>query len=322
MSAVLSEPVVPVVPVIDLGTTTGTELVDALVANSCVFLVGHDAEERISRVLETSREFFDLPRAEKDLVRWRGELPWQGYQPTFEGGPQAMLLERFEINLHPGGQLDASGASVDLDEWGDTFDQWPERPAGFRSAWLDLYAHHHGVATRLTHLIADALELPAEDIPAWTTDQHANMVCNHYLPQDDEPEPGRVRQRPHTDIGGFTLLWADDSPGGLEARIGPGGTWVPVRFPPGAILLQVGDLLHRWTRGRIPANDHRVVNPDHVPGRPSGDRFSIVYFQDPDRGTWVVPDADEDAMHTAGHLIDRMAESDLQDAGVLSARLD
>ena len=296
--------------------------VDALVANSCVFLVGHGAVDKIARVLETSRAFFDLPRTEKDLVRWRGELPWQGYQPTFEGGPQALLLERFEINLQPGRQLGPDGAPASLDEWGDTFDQWPEQPAGLRSAWVDLYAHHHAVATRLTHLIADALELPAEDIEAWTSGQHANMVCNHYLAQDVAPEPGRIRQRPHTDIGGFTLLWADDSPGGLEARIGPDGTWVPVRFPPGAVLLQVGDLLHLWSRGRIPANDHRVVNPPHVPGQAAGDRFSIVYFQYPDRTTWVAPDADAVAMSAGGHIVDRMAESDLQDAGVLAARLD
>jgi isopenicillin N synthase-like dioxygenase len=315
-------PAVPTIPTIDLSTATGEELVDALIANSCVFLIGHGAVDKIARVLDTSREFFDLPREEKDLVRWGGELPWQGFQPVHEGGPQAMLLERFEINLPPDARTDAGGTPVPLDEWADTFSQWPERPGDLREAWVELYAHHHQLATRLTHLIAGALELPDADLPAWTSRQHANMVCNHYLAQDEEPEPGRVRQRPHTDIGGFTLLWADDSPGGLEAKIGPDGTWVPVWFPPGAILLQVGDLLHRWSRGRIPANDHRVVNPEHVPGQTAGDRFSIVYFQYPDRATWVAPDEDVEAMHTEGHLIDRMAESDLQDAGVLAARLD
>jgi isopenicillin N synthase-like dioxygenase len=310
----------PTIPVIDLAAATGDELVDALIASSCCFLVNHGAVDKIARVLETSREFFELSREEKDLVRWNGELPWQGFQPTYEGGPQALLLERYEINLRPGGRTDADGRPVPLDDWGATFDQWPERPSGMRQAWTELYAHHHGLATRLTHLIADALDLPDQDLPAWTTGQHANLVCNHYIAQDEPPEPGRMRQRPHTDIGGFTLLWADDQPGGLEAKIGPGGAWVPVWFPPGAILLQVGDMLHRWSKGRIPANDHRVVNPEHVPGRPTPDRYSIVYFQHPDRDTWVAPDEGE-AMHAGNHIVDRMAESDLQDAGVLAARL-
>ncbi len=310
----------PTIPLIDLSTATGDELVQALIDKSCAFLVNHGAVDKIARVLETSREFFDLPREQKDLVRWRGELPWQGFQPTHEGGPLALLLERYEINLQPGGRTDADGRPVPLDDWAGTFDQWPERPADLRAAWTELYDHHHQLATRLTHLIADTLDLPEADLPAWTDGQHANLVCNHYIAQDELPEPGRMRQRPHTDIGGFTLLWADDQPGGLEARIGPGGAWVPVWFPPGAILLQVGDMLHRWSRGRIPANDHRVVNPEHVPGQPTSDRFSIVYFQYPDRDTWVAPDEGE-AMHAGGHLVDRMAESDLQDAGVLAARL-
>lgn len=312
----------PTIPTIDLASATGAELVEALTTSSCCFLVGHGAEEPIARVLETSRAFFALPRAEKDRVGWDGVLPWQGFQPVHEGGPQALLLERFEVNLTPGGHVDAAGRPADLDTWSGTFDQWPDRPAGLRQAWTALYAHHHGVATRLTHLVADALDLPAADIPAWTDRQHANLVCNHYIAQAEAPEPGRMRQRPHTDIGGFTLLWGDDSPGGLEARIGPDGTWVPVRFPPGAILLQVGDLLHRWSRGVIPANDHRVVNPEPVPGQEPTDRFSIVYFQYPDRATWVAPDLDADSLHTAGHMADRMTESTLQDAGLLPAVLD
>jgi isopenicillin N synthase-like dioxygenase len=88
------------------------------------------------------------------------------------------------------------------------------------------------------------------------------------------------------------------------------------------ILLQVGDLLHRWSRGLIPANDHRVVNPDPVPGQEPTDRFSIVYFQYPDRTTWVAPEIESDGVGTAEHMVDRMTESALQDAGVLAARLD
>jgi isopenicillin N synthase-like dioxygenase len=156
---------------------------------------------------------------------------------------------------------------------------------------------------------------------------------NHYLSQPDPPAPGRVRQKPHTDMGGLTLLWADDSPGGLEvqrrredalsappedpsgalevqrrredalsappedpsgaleATIGPEGDWVPVRFPPGAMLLQAGDLLRLWTHGRIPANNHRVVNPPREPGVRQTDRYSVVFFHHPDLDTWVAPAA-------------------------------
>jgi isopenicillin N synthase-like dioxygenase len=144
---------------------------------------------------------------------------------------------------------------------------------------------------RVTALLATALDLPAEDLPSWTSRQFSNLVVNHYLPQVTEPEPGRVRQKPHTDHGGLTLLWADGR-AGLEAAIGPDGAWVPVSFPPNSILLQAGDLLHLWSRGLIPANMHRVVNPPRESEDAQAERYSVVFFHHPDLDTWVAPGGD------------------------------
>jgi isopenicillin N synthase-like dioxygenase len=219
--------------------------------------------------------------------------------------PQALLLERFEVALASGG--------ASLPDWAATFEQWPVTPPGLRTAWTEVYVTLHALASRLTTLIAAGLNLPAEDLPAWTTRQHSNLVVNHYLAQEQPPEPGRVRQRSHTDIGGVTLLWneaAPEAPGGLEARIGPDGSWVPVRFPPGALLLQAGDLLHLWSRGRIPANDHRVVNPSREPGVPQVARYSAVFFHHPDLDTWVAPAVPETDAGEAGEALEATAARD------------
>jgi isopenicillin N synthase-like dioxygenase len=302
------------VPVLDLTRTTGTELVDALAASSCVFVTGHGLDPAaLDALLRTGRAFCALPESDKAAVQWSGEGPWLGWQPVYAGGPSALLLERFEVSLTPGGR------SAGLDEWGATFPLWPAHPADMAEAWTEVYAHLHTVASRVTTLVAEGLGLPAADLPAWTERQHSNLVLNHYLAQEEPPEPGRVRQRAHTDIGGITLLWADDTPGGLEARIGPGGTWVPVSFPPGALLVQAGDLLHRWSRGRIPANDHRVVNPPRT-GGPQVARYSVVFFHHPDLVTWVAPDgADGQADVEAGvgardHVLARQRQSGRLDA--------
>jgi isopenicillin N synthase-like dioxygenase len=281
----------PTVPVFDLDVATPDELVAGLIGSSCVFLVNHGlADDVLTAMLSTGRAFFALPEAEKAAVQWSGEGPWRGWQPVYAGGPQAMLLERFEVALAPG------GADQPLPEWAATFDQWPAEPAGLSEAWSAAYRTLHALASRLTTMIATSLGLPVADLPAWTANQHSNLVVNHYLAQDQPPEPGRVRQRPHTDIGGITLLWNDsspDGPQGLQARIGlpdgPDQGWVPVRFPPGALLLQAGDLLHVWSRGRIPANDHRVVNPPRVDGVTQVARYSAVFFHHPDVSTWVAP---------------------------------
>jgi isopenicillin N synthase-like dioxygenase len=88
------------------------------------------------------------------------------------------------------------------------------------------------------------------------------------------------------------LLWAENNPGGgLEAQLGPGGTWVPVVFPPDAVLLQAGDLLHWWSGGLIPANNHRVVNPARDPEVEQTDRFSVVFFHHPDLDASIEADS-------------------------------
>lgn len=301
------------VPVIDYASATPGQLVDDLVSSSCVFLVNHPLDQRaLAGWLSTATEFFGLDDAEKSRVQWSGEGPWRGWQPVYAGGPQAMLLERFEVNLARGGQ--GNGA-----DWADTFELWPERPAGMKAAWTCAYASLRAMASELTTKIAHGLGLPEQDLPAWTDRQHSNLVVNHYLAQTEAPNPGHVRQRPHTDIGGITLLWADDSPGGLEAQIGPEGEWVPVRFPAGALLLQAGDLLHLWSRGRIPANNHRVVNPARDEAQAQRARYSAVFFHHPDVTTWIapaLPDADGPApgVDALEHILGGQKRSAEQDA--------
>jgi isopenicillin N synthase-like dioxygenase len=129
--------------------------------------------------------------------------------------------------------------------------------------------------------------LPVEALDDWQEHHFANLVVNNYIAQEKPPVRGQLRARAHTDIGGLTLLWADDAPGGLEVRQ-PGMTgWTPVAVPPDAYLIQVGDLLARWTNDKIKANIHRVVNPPA--DRAASRRTSLVYFHYPNLDITVTP---------------------------------
>lgn len=316
MTSAVSRPAVQSIPILDLTLATPADLVAALQSSSCIFLSNHGVPAPVyADLLQTAADFYALPEAEKQAVQWSGQGPWRGWQPVYAGGPNALLLERFEIALEPGGR------HLPLERWADTFDQWPAQPADLRRAWSQAYIILHDLASRLTTMIAARLGLPETDLPAWTTHQFSNLVVNHYLPQVEAPEPGRVRQRAHSDIGGLTLLWAEGQPAGLEARIGPAGSWVPVAFPPDSILLQAGDLLHLWSRGLIPANDHRVVNPPREPGLADVPRYSSVFFHQPNLATWVAPAfAGEDVslrpVTAADHILGRQHSSAAEDAGV------
>lgn len=87
------------------------------------------------------------------------------------------------------------------------------------------------------------------------------------------------------DPGSVTLLFQRSGQPGLEILIPSSSTWqaVPV-YPPGTeadafppILVNIGDLLHVWTKGLFRSTVHRVIFPEGE----SEDRYSIAYFCHP-----------------------------------------
>ncbi len=275
------------IPLIDLETVTGDALVEHLARNSCVLLKNHGIDaSALNALLTSADDFFALPVSDKRAVQWPGEGPWFGWQPVSEAADYADLMERFEL------RLDANLASDDRARWAGSFTAWPKKPDGFRGSWSTMYFALRDLTSRVMLLVADGLGRRNEDMTPWTSHQHSNLVANHYFAQEVAPATGRWRAHPHTDIGGITLLWADHAPGGLEVAIDGGETWVPVLIPANTWLLQVGDLLHLWSGGRIPANPHRVVNPPA--GSKHAARRSIVYFHHPSPEVVVTPPAGDD----------------------------
>jgi len=100
---------------------------------------------------------------------------------------------------------------------------------------------------------------------------------NYYPAQARLPTPGQLRAGAHTDYGGFTILSGEDVPGGLQVRTRD-GRWVDVATTPTRFVVNIGDLLMRWTNDRWLSNMHRVVNPPAGDGRP---RLSIAFFNHP-----------------------------------------
>ena len=91
--------------------------------------------------------------------------------------------------------------------------------------------------------------------------------------------PDQFGAAPHSDFGFMTIL-AQDEVGGLQVRT-RAGEWIDVPNLPGVFIVNVGDMLMRWTNDRFISTVHRVVN---AKGR---DRYSIPFFFDPDFDTEV-----------------------------------
>jgi len=102
------------------------------------------------------------------------------------------------------------------------------------------------------------------------------LLC--YPPTGDHPDQFGVA--PHSDFGCITLL-LQETPG-LEVLF-PDGQWVAAPPVENTLVVNIGDLLERWSNNRLPSTKHRVRNTS------SDARYSIAMFYDPNPGAVVDP---------------------------------
>ena len=105
----------------------------------------------------------------------------------------------------------------------------------------------------------------------------------YYPPQPDGAGGDQFGVAPHTDFGVLTVL-CQDAVGGLEIRR-RNGEWAAMPPIPGTLVVNIGDLLQRWSNRRYRSTVHRVINSS---GR---ERLSLVLAYDPNFETLVDPRA-------------------------------
>jgi isopenicillin N synthase-like dioxygenase len=155
---------------------------------------------------------------------------------------------------------------------------WPARPAGFAAAATAHYRAMDRLITFLMRLAALALGVEETYFDDKVDRSIGTMRLNYYPAQATPPAAGQLRASAHTDYGGFTILSGEDVPGGLQVRTRD-GRWIDVATSPSRFVVNIGDLLMRWTNDRWLSNLHRVVNPP-LDG-PSPARLSIAFFNHP-----------------------------------------
>lgn len=171
--------------------------------------------------------------------------------------------------------------------------QWPDWLPGFKPAMLAYVREVDALGRHIVRLIALALGLPATALDHHFDHPTTFLRALHYPPQPPA-EDEQIGSAPHTDYGIITLL-AQDNSGGLQVRP-RGGDWIEAPPIPDTYVLNVGDMLARWTNGRLVSTPHRVIN------RSGGDRYSLPYFLDPSMDTLIeclptCTDADHPPQH-------------------------
>ena len=151
--------------------------------------------------------------------------------------------------------------------------QWPAGHEGMRSTMVRYFKALEGVGEKMLPVLARALDLPAGYFtPFFQNEAHINLRFLHYPPQeaDDDEQFG---QGPHTDNSFVTMLAREDVPG-LAVRL-PSGEWLAPPVIAGTLLVNLGNMLKRWSNDRFLSTPHGVLNDS---GR---DRYSIAFFYSP-----------------------------------------
>ena len=150
---------------------------------------------------------------------------------------------------------------------------WPDLP-GFRAAVEAYEAGMRAFCLKLLRPMAMALDLPADWFAPHFERPTTFLRMLHYPPQPADAPEDAFGSAPHTDYGFLTILCQDEA-GGLEVRRAD-GTWLAAPPVKGTWVVNVADMLSRWTNKRWQSTPHRVKNLS------GGDRYSNPYFFDMD----------------------------------------
>ena len=137
----------------------------------------------------------------------------------------------------------------------------PAAPAGFETAASAYYRAMSEQVRFLMRLAALALEVEERFLSTRWSSSIGTMRLNYYPAQIVPPEPGQLRASAHTDYGGFTILSRRGCAGGDSRCARRENRWVNVTTSPTTFVVNIGDLLMRWTNDQWLSNLHRVVNP-------------------------------------------------------------
>jgi isopenicillin N synthase-like dioxygenase len=151
--------------------------------------------------------------------------------------------------------------------------QWPAGLPGWREQMSRHYAVMQGLGARILAAFALALDLPESYFEPMITKPMTTLRLLHYPPQEGQITEAQLGCGAHTDFGCFTMLWQDEV-GGLQAR-NSRGEWVDATPMAGTFVINIGDMMARWTNDRFASTLHRVIN---ATGR---ERYSMPYFFDP-----------------------------------------
>ena len=247
------------------------EVRNACLSSGFMYVTNHGISRLvIDDVMQAARDLFSLPLETKlkihdeKLGYYRGYIPLDGEKT--DPGHSADYKEAFDLGLqlqiddpqHPGfKRLSAPNL-------------WPENQPDFRISVERYFQEALDLAKELFRLFALSLELPENYFDLVTDMPIAQMRLMRYPTVQSDFMSDKLGIGTHTDYECFTLLLQDDI-GGLEL-MNASGEWIDAPPINDSVMVNIGEMMSRWTNGKYAATPHRVRN------NKASDRISIPFF--------------------------------------------
>ncbi|KAF2420705.1 Clavaminate synthase-like protein [Tothia fuscella] len=277
------------------------QLRSSLEACGFVRIVNHGlSEDFVNNLFELNDAFFHLAAEEKlRIANVPGPNPQRGWsQVGAENSAslyrQGLLQQSLDEKLSDAREHWDQGSANDL----DFPNRWPGQKLipEFRPTMENAFEQLEKVCHSIMSALEEAYQLPQGVFcKRMTHEKNASEFrFNHYPSIEIEKlRAGKIgRIWPHYDLGVITLLFQDQV-GGLEIEDRPSGDFVPVETRSKSdLIVNVSEILTRWTNGRLPAGLHKVSLPPSLQNLEHGvvpERYSIAYFGKADRDASVGP---------------------------------
>ncbi|MBC3779693.1 2-oxoglutarate and iron-dependent oxygenase domain-containing protein [Pseudomonas sp. SWRI99] len=265
------------------------------------YIKGHPiSAQRIDALLDHAQRFFALPAAEKlkiDITQTRHHRGY-GAIATEQLDPDkpSDLKETFDMGLH----LPADHPEVLAQKPLRGPNRHPAQPS-----WEALMEAHYcdmqALAQTLLRAMTIALGIERDFFDTRFVEPVSVLRMIHYPPRHTASSAEQQGAGAHTDYGCITLLY-QDSAGGLQVK-NVQGEWIDAPPIDGTFVVNLGDMMARWSNDRYRSTPHRVISPLGV------DRYSMPFFAEPHPDTRIecLPGC-QDAAHPAKYPTTTCAE--------------
>ncbi|CAH1790590.1 unnamed protein product [Owenia fusiformis] len=230
----------------------------------------------LKRMESIGREFFSLPREEKEKCGFTkdGKFGYSGVATETHGG-SADVKEVF-----------------DYEYWLPS--RWPKSVKYFEETYTEMFREFTTLFMRVLEVMALSLNLERTFFTklhnTFTKKTRTLLRILNYpkMPEDFKKSESQMRLGGHTDWGTVSFI-AQDNVGGLQIK-SLSGDWIDATPKDGCLLVLIGDLMQRWTSDTFQANPHRSMKLPCEPVDMRGgekSRFSMVYFGNSDSDAMI-----------------------------------